>query len=99
MNNALIVLLLAAIMATDLNAADSLPPLKESIEDSATGLNLQPGFAAEMIYKVDKSKYGSWITLVFDNQGRLIVSDQRGAGVFRMTVNKNRVKRGSSHDL
>lgn len=88
MNNALIVLLLAAIMATDLNAADSLPPLKESIEDSATGLNLQPGFAAEMIYKVDKSKYGSWITLVFDNQGRLIVSDQRGAGVFRMTLPK-----------
>ena len=86
MKNVLIVLLLAAFMTTDLNAADSLPPLKESIEDPATGLNLQPGFAAEMIYKVDKKKYGSWITLVFDNQGRLIVSDQGAAGVFRLTL-------------
>ena len=65
-----------------------LPPLEKSIEDPATGLNLQPGFAAELIYKVDKKKYGSWITLIFDKQGRLIVSDQGGAGVFRMTIPK-----------
>ncbi len=65
-----------------------LPPLEKSIEDPATGLNVQPGFAAELIYKVDKKKYGSWITLIFDKQGRLIVSDQGGAGVFRMTIPK-----------
>ncbi|MEM7474130.1 MAG: c-type cytochrome [Planctomycetota bacterium] len=88
MKNALPVLLLAALLTPVLNAADSLPPLKPSIEDPATGLNLQPGFAAELIYKVDKQKYGSWITLVFDKQGRLIVSDQGGAGVFRMRLPK-----------
>ena len=86
MKNVLVMLLLAAFMTTSLNAADPLPPLKKSVEDPATGLNLQPGFAAELIYKVDKSKYGSWITLVFDEQGRLIVSDQGGAGVFRLTL-------------
>ncbi|QDT59338.1 Cytochrome c [Stieleria bergensis] len=88
MKNALIVILLTAILTPLLHAAESLPPLKESIEDPATGLNLQPGFAAEMVYKVDKSKFGSWITLVFDPQGRLIVSDQGGAGVFRITLPK-----------
>jgi len=88
MKNILIVMLLATLMATNLSAADSLPPVQESVEDPATGLNLQPGFAAEMIYKVDKSKFGSWITLIFDKQGRLIVSDQGGAGVFRITLPK-----------
>ncbi len=68
--------------------AAKLPPLKKPIEDPATGLNLQPGFAAELLYKVDKKKYGSWISIVFDKQGRLIVSDQGKAGVFRMTLPK-----------
>ncbi|MFT5109254.1 MAG: putative heme-binding domain-containing protein [Pseudoalteromonas tetraodonis] len=69
-------------------AAQPLPDLEKPIEDPATGLNVPPGFAAELIYKVDKSKYGSWITLIFDKQGRLIVSDQGGAGVFRLTLPK-----------
>lgn len=88
MNKALIALFLAALMTPTANAAGALPPLQEPIEDPATGLSVQPGFAVEMIYKVDKKKYGSWITLVFDKQGRLIVSDQGGAGVFRMTLPK-----------
>ncbi len=69
-------------------AADSLPPLQPSIEDPATGLNLQPGFAAELIYKVDGKKFGSWIALCFDKQGNLLVSDQNDKGVMRLTVPK-----------
>ena len=79
-------LLLLAISPA--NAADSIPALKKSIEDPATGLNLQPGFAAELIYKVDAKKYGSWISMAFDKQGRLLVSDQLEQGVFRVTLPK-----------
>ena len=47
MKNVLVMLLLAAFMTTSLNAADLLPPLKKSVEDPATGLNLQPGEVTE----------------------------------------------------
>ncbi|MDH3584940.1 MAG: heme-binding protein, partial [Phycisphaerae bacterium] len=86
MKNLWMSLLLVILGASLAEAAQPIPALQKSIEDPATGLNLQPGFAAELIYKVDKKKYGSWITLIFDKQGRLIVSDQGGAGVFRMTL-------------
>jgi putative heme-binding domain-containing protein len=87
MKNLMMLLLLAVLSVSTVFAAP-IPKLQKSIEDPATGLNLQPGFAAELLYKVDKGKYGSWITLIFDKQGRLIVSDQGGKGVFRMTIPK-----------
>ena len=36
-----------------------IPPLEPSVEDPSTGLNVQPGFEVELIYKVDKRKFGS----------------------------------------
>jgi putative heme-binding domain-containing protein len=80
--------LLVGICVSSAIAQSELPPLQKSIEDPATSLNLQPGFAAELIYKVDKSKYGSWVGLAFDKQGRLLVSDQYKQGVFRLTIPK-----------
>ncbi len=65
-----------------------LPPLKKSVEDSSTGLNVQPGFEVELIYKVDKRKYGSWIAMTFDDKGRLAVSDQGRAGTFSIEIPK-----------
>ena len=53
-----------------------LPPLEKKIEDPSTGFNVQPGFVVDLVYKVDKKKYGSWIVMAFDNKGRLAVSDQ-----------------------
>ena len=66
-----------------------LPPLAEPVEDESTGLNVQPGFDVELIYKVDKRKYGSWIAMAFDEKGLLTVSDQGGAGTFRLQVPKS----------
>jgi putative heme-binding domain-containing protein len=68
--------------------AVALPPLEEAIEDPSTGFNVQPGFVVDLIYKVDKKKYGSWIAMAFDGQGRLTVSDQGGAGTFLLDVPK-----------
>lgn len=69
-------------------AKADLPPLQSSIEDPSTGLNVQPGFEAELLYKVDKKQHGSWISMAFDNRGRLTVSDQGGAGTFLLEVPK-----------
>ncbi len=77
--------LVVALLTLPVFSAE-IPALQKSIEDPATGLNLQPGFAAELIYKVDKNKFGSWISMAIDDQNRLIVSDQGGKGVFRVNV-------------
>ena len=52
------------------------------IIDDSTGLSVPPGFEVDLVYKVDKKKYGSWISMTFDKQGRLVVSDQYKAGTF-----------------
>jgi len=69
-------------------AENKLPALEKSIEDPATGLNLQPGFKAELIYKVNKAKHGTWISMAFDPQGRLAVSDQGRLGTFLLEIPK-----------
>ena len=66
----------------------ALPPLEAPVEDPDTGLNVQPGFKVDLIYKVDKAKHGSWIAMAFDDRGRLTVSDQGGKGTFRLEVPK-----------
>ena len=69
-------------------AQADLPPAEPPVEDPDTGLNVPPGFDVELVYKVDKKKFGSWIALAFDDRGRLTVSDQGGAGTFRFEIPK-----------
>jgi hypothetical protein len=77
------------LLVLSVSAAQAeLPALQDPINDPETGLRLQPGFEAELIYKVDKEKYGSWISMDFDAQNRLIVSDQGKKGIFRLTLPK-----------
>ena len=66
----------------------SLPPMEKSVEDESTGLNVPPGFEVDLVYKVDKKKYGSWIAMAFDGKGRLTVSDQGKAGTFSIEIPK-----------
>ncbi|MBT4225247.1 MAG: hypothetical protein HOD72_12360, partial [Opitutae bacterium] len=88
MNIPKFVLLLISFSFASLLGQAELPPLEKSVEDPSTGLNVQPGFAVELIYKVDKRKYGSWISMAFDGKGRLAVSDQGGAGTFLLEIPK-----------
>ena len=67
----------------------SLPPLEKPIEDLSTGLNVPPGFAVDLIYKVNKEKHGSWIAMAFDKKGHLTVSDQQKAGTFSLEIPKS----------
>lgn len=48
-------------------------------------LKLQPGFKAEHIYSPSENKQGSWVSMTFDDKGRMITSDQYG-GLFRLKI-------------
>ena len=48
-------------------------------------LRLLPGFKAELLYSVPKSKQGSWVAITFDDKGRIITSDQNGS-LYRLTI-------------
>ena len=54
-------------------------------DDKASKLKLQPGFAAEHLYSPSANGQGSWVSMCFDNKGRLIASDQYG-GLYRLTI-------------
>ena len=45
-----------------------------------------PGFLVEQLFVVPKATHGSWVSMTFDSQGRLIVSDQGDRGLFRVTL-------------
>ncbi len=48
-------------------------------------LKLQDGFAAEHIYSPSENKMGSWVSMCFDDKGRMLTSDQYG-GIFRLEI-------------
>ncbi|GAB3707754.1 hypothetical protein GCM10027592_42190 [Spirosoma flavus] len=48
-------------------------------------LKLQPGFKAEHLYSPSENKEGSWVSMTFDDKGRMICSDQYG-GLFRLKI-------------
>ncbi|NQV27034.1 MAG: heme-binding protein [Rhodopirellula sp.] len=43
------------------------------------------GFQVELLYDVPKDTQGSWVSIAFDDKGRLIASDQGGQGLYRIT--------------
>jgi putative heme-binding domain-containing protein len=51
----------------------------------AEKLKLQPGFKAEHLYSPSENGQGSWVSMTFDDKGRMITSDQYG-GLFRMKI-------------
>jgi putative heme-binding domain-containing protein len=51
----------------------------------ANAFHVPPGFQVEHLFTVPKDKLGSWVSMATDNKGRLIVSDQEGKGLCRVT--------------
>ena len=52
---------------------------------SATSSNVPPGFQVERLFTVPRETLGSWVSIAFDNKGRLIASDQEKLGLCRIT--------------
>ncbi len=50
--------------------------------------NTLPGFQVETLFTVPKNQLGSWVSITFDDKGRLIASDQDGKGLCRITPPK-----------
>ena len=48
-------------------------------------LKLPEGFKAEHLYSPSAESNGSWVSMTFDNKGRMITSDQYG-GLFRLVL-------------
>ena len=48
-------------------------------------LKLAEGFRAEHLYSPSANEQGSWVSMTFDDKGRLITSDQYGA-LYRMEL-------------
>jgi putative heme-binding domain-containing protein len=44
-----------------------------------------PGFQVERLFTVPRSELGSWVSIAFDNKGRLIASDEGKHGLCRIT--------------
>ena len=61
-------------------------PSKAGIESpKVEKLKLADGFKAEHLYSPSENKYGSWVSMTFDDKGRMIVSDQYGS-LFRLKI-------------
>ena len=48
-------------------------------------LKLLPGFKADHLYSPSENNQGSWVSMTFDDKGRMIVSDQYGF-LYRLTL-------------
>lgn len=48
-------------------------------------LKLQPGFKAEHLFSPSENNMGSWVSMAFDDKGRMIASDQYGI-LYRLTI-------------
>ncbi|MEZ6116028.1 MAG: c-type cytochrome [Pirellulaceae bacterium] len=46
---------------------------------------VRPGFQIELLYTVPKDTQGSWVSMTFDPQGRILACDQGDKGVYRIT--------------
>ena len=53
--------------------------------DDRNAFHVLPGYKVEHLFSVPKSELGSWVSIATDNKGRLIVSDQEGKGLCRVT--------------
>lgn len=63
------------------------PDLVEEVSDDpkVAKLQVKEGFRAEHLYSPVDSTEGSWVAMAFDDQGRLITSDQYGS-LFRIEI-------------
>jgi putative heme-binding domain-containing protein len=58
---------------------------QESADPKIAKLKMPKGFKAERIYSPGENDQGSWVSMTFDNKGRMIACDQFG-GMYRLEV-------------
>src|SRR5215213_2179126 len=63
----------------------SEPEAPLSSDPKVANLKLPAGFHADHLYGPSENEEGSWVSMAFDDKGRLIASDQYGA-LYRMHI-------------
>jgi putative heme-binding domain-containing protein len=58
---------------------------QESADPKVAKLKMPKGFKAERIYSPGENDQGSWVSMAFDNKGRMIACDQFG-GMYRLEI-------------
>jgi putative heme-binding domain-containing protein len=61
--------------------------VKPAETDKVGRLKVPAGFKAEHLFSPSEANLGSWVSMTFDDKGRMICSDQYG-GIFRLTIPK-----------
>ncbi len=80
---ALSVVLFMAVAYTGLKRTE--PARNGADNPKIEKLKLQPGFVAEHLYSPSGEKQGSWVSMTFDDKGRMIACDQYG-GLYRLKI-------------
>src|SRR5687767_118598 len=73
------------LIAISCKQDNSYPENGQSAQDKLEKLKLADGFRAEHLYSPSANEQGSWVSMTFDDKGRLITSDQYGA-LYRMEI-------------
>jgi putative heme-binding domain-containing protein len=76
---AFIILSVTFLMATSCKQDTGSEGTQQSAQSKLDKLKLTDGFRAEHLYSPSANEQGSWVSMTFDNKGRLITSDQYGA--------------------
>lgn len=76
--NAFIILSIAGLVTASCKRGTEAE-VKQSPQAKLDKLKLPEGFRAEHLYSPSANEQGSWVSMTFDNKGRLITSDQYGA--------------------
>jgi putative heme-binding domain-containing protein len=61
------------------------PAHVEGVNPKLDKIRLQPGFKIEHLISPSDENIGSWVSMTFDDKGRMICSDQYG-GLYRLTI-------------
>ena len=65
--------------------------MKKLVAEIPDQLTAMDGFKVEKIYSVDKATEGSWVSMCFDDEGTLYVSDQYG-GLYRIILKDGKIQ-------
>jgi putative heme-binding domain-containing protein len=77
--------LLLSVFVMLVSCNNEVQPTKQSSDPKIANLKLPEGFNADHLLGPSENGEGSWVSMTFDDKGRLIASDQYGA-LYRMVV-------------
>ena len=80
--------ILACILSSALaftSCSEKKTTLVAPVDPKVAKLKLPEGFHAEHLFGPSENEEGSWVSMTFDDKGRLIASDQYG-GLYRMVI-------------